>query len=78
MLTATDTLTLNQPRTHKCVHCLHRPIVLYMEGLILGAIIYLYTHFACIWVAWKELITVCQRAEPYIAECCSGLNTQED
>ena len=27
-----STLTLNQPRTHKCVHCLHRPIVLYMES----------------------------------------------
>ena len=48
-------LTLNQPLTHKCVHCLHRPIIVYMEGLIPGAIC-LYTHSACIWVAWKELI----------------------
>ena len=38
-------LTLNQPLTHKCVHCLHRPITLYMGGLILGAIC-LYRHSA--------------------------------
>ena len=30
------TLTLNQPRTHKCVQSLHKSIIIYMGVIILG------------------------------------------
>ena len=43
VLINTNTYTLSQPQTHKCVHCLHKPAVILCT-------LCLYTHSACVWV----------------------------
>ena len=53
LLDVIQLLTLNLPRTHKCVHCLHKQQDFY-GGFILG-VNTLYIVSACMLVAWKGL-----------------------
>ena len=49
-------LTLNQPWTHKCVHCIHKPAILYYVGFNTRR--YMFIHIFCLYMGGVERVNM--------------------